>query len=352
VPLFRNSGGPAASPATGQPGAAPEPPPIVAMLGDPLAFRIKADLDRGRWQEFHDFLEATRDWTVRDFYVTVLSNNVDGRPEWLEEWVAARPRSAVALLFRGAHGVKWAWDARGGGLAKAVQEEAWPLFHARLVDADRDLARAAALDDTDPTPHAESITVAMGLSLGLTEARRRFGEAARRDPWHNSAHTRMVQITAAKWAGSHEEMLGFARWASARAPEGLGLHQVIPLAHVERWFAMSREPTDGKVRARTYFRNEEVRAEIRQAALRSIYSPRYVPTRNTVSERNVFAMTLRLTHDYAAQLDQMHLIGPLNQKYPWQYHGKPGVAYEQARQSALKGVSQPGGSEWRPNPAP
>jgi hypothetical protein len=71
-----------------------------------------------------------------------------------------------------------------------------------------------------------------------------------------------------------------------------------------------------------------------------------------VSERNAFAMALRLMHDYAAQLDQMQLIGPRIQEAPWHYHGEAGAAYEQARQSALKGVSQPGGSEWRPNPAP
>jgi hypothetical protein len=106
------------------------------------------------------------------------------------------------------------------------------------------------------------------------------------------------------------------------------------------------------VRARGYFRTEEVRGEIRQAALRSIYSPRYVPTSNTVSERNAFAMALRLMHDYAAQLDQMQLIGPRIQAAPWHYHGDPARAYESARQAALKGVSEPGGSDWRPDPAP
>ena len=352
MPLFRNPGGSAPPRTAGGLVPVPNPPPTVPMSGDPLAFRIKADLDQGRWQDFHDFLEATRDWGMRSFYVTQLSGSVPGRPDWIDEWVAARPRSAVALLFRGAHGVSWAWEARGSGRAKSVREEAWPLFHGRLVDADRDLARAAALDDADPTPHAHSLTAAMGLSLGLTEARRRFGEAIRRDPWHNGAHSRMIQVTAAKWAGSHEDMLGFARWASARVPEGRGLHYVIPLAHIERWLDLSSEPNDGKVRARGYFRAEEVRAEIRQAALRSIYSPRYVPSLNTISERNAFAMALRLMHDYAAQLDQMQLIGPLIQRAPWHYHGDPGAAYERARHAALDGIGEPGASDWRPNPAP
>jgi hypothetical protein len=270
VPLFRNPGrpGPARAPAE------PAPPPAVWRETDPLVARIKADLDQGRWQEFNDFLEATRDWPDRNFYVSQLTDGLDGRPEWIDQWVGARPGAAVPLLFRGAHGITRAWAARGSGWAESVQEDAWPVFHARLVDADRDLARAATLDEADPTPLAHSLSAAMGLSLGLTEARRRFGEVIRRDPWNLNAHTRMLEVTKAKWAGSHEEMLGFARWASARAPEGASVHRVIPLAHIERWRAVGREPDNGKIRARDYFRAEEVRADVRQAALRSIYSPR------------------------------------------------------------------------------
>src|ERR1700754_4767447 len=114
-------------------------------------------------------------------------------------------RFAVAVAFPRSARCVLAWQARGSGRASTVAQDSWPVFYARLVDADRDLARAAAMDDEDPTPHARSIQAALGLDLGQTEKHKRFGEAARRFRWHRSAHTIMIQATAAKWSGSNQE---------------------------------------------------------------------------------------------------------------------------------------------------
>ena len=35
--------------------------------GDQRALAFQAQLARGQWQEFHDFLEATTDWGLRSF---------------------------------------------------------------------------------------------------------------------------------------------------------------------------------------------------------------------------------------------------------------------------------------------
>jgi hypothetical protein len=139
--------------------------PVPHLCGDQQALALEAQLGQGQWQEFHDFLASLTDWELRHFYVRELSR-ISGRPEWVDEWVSAKPGSSLPMLFRGAHGTHWAWEARGSGRAKYVQDDAWPLFHRRLVEADRDLAKAAALDDRDPAPHAISVTIARGLSLG------------------------------------------------------------------------------------------------------------------------------------------------------------------------------------------
>jgi len=328
---------PAAAPPPQPAAAPPKGPPVDPLAGDAVAHRFRAELAEGRWQEFHDFLEATRDWTSRDFYLSKLAD-ITGRPAWLEEWAAAQPRSSLPWLFRGHHGVHWAWQARGSGRATTVTQDAWPVFYARLVDADRDLARAASMDDEDPTPHARGIQVALGLDLGQTEKRKRFGEAARRFRWHRSAHMIMVQATAAKWSGSNEEMFEFARGSSAEAPEGSSVHAVVPMAHLEKWLNLARESDDGKARHLQYFRDGQVGAEIWRAADRSIRSPRYQPSQYTPSDRNIFAMCFFLMHDYQAQLEQMRLIGPLIQASPWNYQGDPGWAYERARTMAQQAV--------------
>ncbi len=324
-------------------------PPTDPLAGDAAAHRFRTELAGGRWQEFHDFLEADRDWDGRDFYVSKLADIV-GRPAWLEEWTAARPDSPLPWLFRGNHSLYWAWQARGSGRANTVQQDSWPVFYARLVDADRELARAAAMDDEDPTPHARSIRVAIGLDLGQAEKQKRFGEATRRYRWHRDAHTLMIQATAAKWSGSNKEMFDFARWSSSEAPEGSSVHVVIPLAHLEKWLNLPRESDDGEARQMQYFRDGQVGDEIRQAADRSIRSPRYQASWYTPGDRNIFAMCFSLTHDYRAQLEQMSQIGPLIQASPWNYQGDPGWAYERARTRAVEalGPGQGAGSHRAP----
>jgi hypothetical protein len=336
--------------ATRPQGTAPEKgPPTDPLVGDAAAHRFRTELAAGRWQEFHDFLEATRDWDSRDFYVSKLSA-LDERPAWLEEWTAARPGSSLPWLFRGHQGVHWAWRARGGGRAHTVGEDAWPVFYARLVEADRDLARAASLDDEDPTPHAESIRVAIGLQLGPAEKQQRFAEAVRRFRWHQSAHMATVQATAAKWGGSEKEMFDFARRASAQAPEGSSVHATVPMAHLEQWLSLPSKSADGQPVDLLYIRNGQVRAEIWRAADRSVRSPRYQPSRFTPADRNIFAMCFYLMRDYQAQLDQMRLIGPHVTASPWNYQGDPGFAYERARTQAMEAIGIPQPAAQGPGP--
>jgi hypothetical protein len=347
MPIFRRKASTASPSAATRPAPGPKPQPasvpVDNLVGIPEAHRFRAELAAGRWQEFHDFLQATTDWDERHFYVLRLCD-ISGRPAWIDEWVKARPDSALPLLFRGSHGVNWAWEARGGGRANTVKEDAWPLFHARLVDADRDLARAAALDERDPSPLARAIWVAMGLSLGQQEIRRRFAEAERRQHLNASAIYGMVQALARKWYGSHEEMFDFARWVRDEAPDGHPAHKAIALAHLEGWLDEPEETTP------QYFLAEAVRAEIRTAADRSIRSPAYVGGKLAAIDRNAFAMCFFLMRDYDAQLEQMRLIGPHVTSAPWQYMvGTPGQAYERARQAAMQATARPGDRTGRPS---
>ena len=347
MPLFKK----ASRPPPAQPAAQPQKGlPTDELMGDPAAHWFRGELAQGRWQELHDFLDGARDWDDRNFYVSALAD-INGRPDWLDEWVAARPGSPTPLLFRGTHRTLWAWQARGSGRATTVATDAWAVFHGRLVEADRDLARAAAMDGADPTPHARSLWTAIGLQLGQPEIRRRFGEVTRRHRGHVAAHSSMVQALAAKWYGSHEEMFEFARSASAQAPEGHSVHRVIAQAHLEKWLNLSRESPDGKARQAAYFSDEPVKNEIRWAADRSIRSPGYTTGRITPGDLNIFAMCFSLMHDFDALLEQMHLIGPLIHPSPWNYQGDPGVVYEVARNRALQatqGGAPAGRGTWVP----
>jgi hypothetical protein len=323
--------------------AAPAGPVVLPGRGDQRAVALAAQLARGQWQETHDFLDATTDWDVRGFYVTELSR-IPGRPPWLDDWVAARPRSALPLLFRGSHSKNWAWEARGAGRARTVGKDAWPLFHARLVRADKDLTAAIALDERDPTPWAQSMIVARGLSLGQPELRRRFEQAHRRDPLNGAACVNMIQGAARKWGGSNGAMLRFARWASGEAPDGHSVHKVVALAHVEMWLDAPRGQAQ-----QGYFGSGAVGQEVMDAARSSILSPDYARSGSVLSwaDRNIFAFCFRLMHEYAAQLEQMRLIGPHVVAFPWEYQGKPAQKYEEHRRTAFKQVYGATAPSWQ-----
>src|SRR5690349_24880513 len=79
------------------------------LVGDRVAHRLAGELAAGRWQEVHDFLAATPDPEDRFFYVNQLSRAIGNRPEWVDEWRAARPGSALPALFSGALYVRSAW---------------------------------------------------------------------------------------------------------------------------------------------------------------------------------------------------------------------------------------------------
>lgn len=341
MPIFRRQ-----APARSAPADTTAPKPeLDALLGDAAAHAFLAELSQGHWQGFHDFLESERDPDTRYFYANNLAHQIQGRPGWIDEWCEARAGSTIPLLFRGLHNTAWAWQARGSGLARSVQQDSWPLFHERLVAADKDLSAAAAMNPDDPTPRAGLLMPAVGLSLGQAELRRRFDEVERRHRWHLGAYRAMSQGLAAKWGGSNEGLLAFARTTLREAPDGHPVHVIIPTAHLEVWLRFTHGLTSGKPERaeglrlqRAYFQRDDVRAEVRAAADKSIRSRAYVPIRATPGHRNVFAMCFSLTHDYAAQLEQMELIGPLIQRIPWGYQGSPADAYERARVRALSAM--------------
>ncbi|HUN37364.1 MAG TPA: hypothetical protein VMU95_35645 [Trebonia sp.] len=319
-PLFRRGAKPAA--------AAAGPPGLDKLAGDPDARRFARELARGQWQEFHEFLAGVTDWATRHWYLHQLSD-ITGRPEWLDEWVAARPDSAIPVLFRGCHGKHWAWQARGTGLAGTVRPDAWPLFHSRLVAADQDFTRAAALDPKDPCPWEMSLPVVRGLSLGQDEARRRFEEAHRRDPWNLFGCVDMIQVTAQKWGGSHEAMFEFARSASAGVAEGSSVHRVIPHAHVEKWTSLY----NARAVQEAYFREPKVRSEIEAAAARSIGSPHYGGGLLSWADRSAFAFCFHQMGAVAAAREQLTIIGP-RITAPWTLYRDPMAQVRRARGEA------------------
>lgn len=339
MPIFGHRRKSSAARAAGAAPAALSPAPVPQvtvdnLMGDQVAHRLATELAAGRWQEMHDFLVATQDPEDRFFYVNQLSRVLGSRPEWVDEWRAARPGSALPVLFSGSLYVRSAWEARGAQWGRYVTEDAARLFHERLILGDRDLAAAAELDPRDPTPHAESMWAALGLSLGQAELHRRFTEVSRRYRWHCGAYRAMSQGGGPKWGGSFDILFGLARQVLDEAPEGHSVHTFVPTIHFERWVYFSREKGATEADRQGYFRAAHVRDQINQAARQSVGSPAYQPGHQLISDRNMFSMAFWLMGDYRAQLEQMELTGPVISGVPWNYLSDPVGSYQKAWKEA------------------
>ena len=291
-------------------------------LGDEDAARLRAQLARGDVEAAHQFLEPVRDWDDRQFFVEAITDQVPGRPPWVDAWVRAHPDSATAHLVRGAQGIHWAWEARGSGMAETVKEDSWKVFWQRLQDAEQDLLRAAELEPADPVPWAYLVISARGLELGLPERTERLKQAHVRHPWHHFAFSQAVGSVAKKWGGSHELMFDVARQALNGAPEGNGVHAVITEAHVERWLYMVGWDKD-QANALTYFQTPTVAEEIRLAAQRSVLSPKYQRTRQSPYEHNSFTYCFFRMHDWEPARIELKAMGGTLARYPWAFAGDP-----------------------------
>lgn len=307
-------------------------PTLDPALGDDQAWKLRGDLERGDWASSHERVERTRDWDDREFLVSALIQ-WRGRPGWLDEWVQARHDSSIPYLMRGAHGVIWAWEARGSGMADTVNEAGFDTFHQRLMQAEEDLLRAGRLDEADPTPWVWMLPAIRGLQEGIEAGLACFKQVQKRYRWSVNGHIQMLQLLTEKWGGSHLAMFEFARAASAAAPVGSLVHRVIADAHSERWLYVRNWDKDRKA-ADGYFRRSEIRREIEEAAQRSIWAPGFTPSRRAVIDRNMFAFCFTLMGDFKAARREFDAIGPIVTASPWSMLGEPVAAFMKAHDLA------------------
>jgi hypothetical protein len=302
----------------------PTPDPT---LGDPEARAILAAVGSGDWERAADATAATADPDRRELLVSTITR-VDGWPDWLDAWTDARPDDALTWTVRGAHGVHWAWEARGD--AMAVEREAFAEFRRRLEEADATLTKAAAMDPEDATPHAHRLIAARGLELDAAEIAGRFDAATGLAPLHRYAHNHMLQALTAKWGGSHDEMFAFARARAAVAPHGNGLKALVAEAHIERWLWILVSGEGDQEDAARYWTRPNVHEELLTMAEASVLAPTREPSARQVWDEQLFAFCFWYTDhtDLAAELlARSDVVSP----HPWEYLGKPGKAWATAR---------------------
>jgi hypothetical protein len=290
-----------------------EPAPVIDPAGgDPKAQALRAALAARDWRTARDIFATAADSDERDWLVSV-ADDVEGVQDWIGEWIAAEPQSTLPVLIRGAHGVNWAWEARGGSYAKYTKDEQFREFFRRLKMAENCLDEVTDRDPGDATAWAHLVTSARGRQLPKDQAWERFNRVLAVSPYHVRAHEQMLQYLCAKWFGSDAEMFAFARERTAAAPPGSTLPNILVIAHVEKWLALPRGE-DG-----AYITDPGVRADLVTAAQQSIFHPAFVKRPGWAARANVFALGLSMSGEYVAAAHAFDIIGDQVTEWPWYY---------------------------------
>jgi hypothetical protein len=283
--------------------------PVDRTSGDPRAARLLEAFAADDLDGVASALAEAGTPEERERMTSLLSA-VPREAHVLDAWVEREPDEPAAWLARGAHGIGWAWEARGRDTADNVGRDAFELFFDRLRDAEDDLLRAARLAPEDAVPWCHTIISGRGLQVPKEELWMRYEETQSRHPWLLEAHLQMVQGIAKKWGGSHEEMLDFARRVGREAPAGAPVHAVVAEAHVEVWFDLEDD---------TYLWRPDVQEEIMQAANRSVFADGFVDDMVGVQALNLFAFAFHRGGADAPAKALVQRLGTRRTEFPWAY---------------------------------
>lgn len=162
----------------------------------------------------------------------------------------AAPGTADALFVRGRMLIDWAWEARGGGWARDVDEARAKVFAERLADAEEALEAAWKLDPTDARIATLMITVKLGRGGGREAMETWFARAMEADPDAVDACVRKLYYLYPRWYGDHAQMIAFGRECLKTENWRAG----VPFILVEAHLAVAEDGGDSK----EYFARAEV----------------------------------------------------------------------------------------------
>ncbi len=305
--------------------AQPVPPERTAAL---------AAVRSGDWEAGADWIEAAgQDWEERWSRVRTLAGSAAEDDAWLQAWKTARPGDPTAAVVDADTAVNVAWNVRGSQSGARTTQEQFRLFHDLLLTAQRAAHEAQKLaDPADPVPYMVEQNIAMGLGYPHEQYEELWAEITARAPKLLCAHTGCMQYWAAKWRGSHELALGFARTAAAGAEPGELLSLLPLIAYFEN------EARDKDLRAEEYYKEPEVVAAV-DAALADLAAAA-PDDRRAVSLRHMLAWMLFWQDRDAEAVEQFRHIDGYIGAIPWSYHSRPRQRYLYARDWAVRVTAQ------------
>ena len=190
-------------------------PPLRVMVA--ATRQRSADIDRAALETF--IVEQMKRAVVGPFLNGAHRRVVYER---IQEDLAIRPSEArqqvidalaahqgadpwITSVLLGDRFIDTAWEARGGGWANQVGEDAWKTFFDRLRTAEQHLTKAWRLEPKLPEAPSLMITVCMGASN--QKELLWFERAIEAQLDHEDAFNRIYTALLPRWGGTYEDML-------------------------------------------------------------------------------------------------------------------------------------------------
>jgi len=134
----------------------------------------------------------------------------------LKRWIAQKPESITARVALATSLHRWAWVARGNGMADTVTAEGWRLFEERIDESLKVLKAAVNLHEQCPQWYSEMMVVGLAESWDETRMREIFEQGIQYEPEYFHLYKQMANYLLPKWDGKPGDASAFAKISADR----------------------------------------------------------------------------------------------------------------------------------------
>jgi hypothetical protein len=217
--------------------AAPVAPSVLAseedessLHGSKWTHLIETDLVEEKFDELDRMAYELRSqkkraaggsWKLTEFYSALDKPMLTDKDTLdhlahLRRWIAQRPDSITARVALATSLHRWAWVARGNGMANTVTSEGWQLFNERIQESLNVLNAAANLHERCPQWYSEMMIVGLAQSSDEAKMREVFEQGIQFEPEYFRLYKQMANYLLPKWDGKPGDAVAFATSAADR----------------------------------------------------------------------------------------------------------------------------------------
>jgi len=156
------------------------------------------------------------DWKLRAFYEILDAPQLTDKDsvehlDHLHHWMKLRPESITARVALATSLTRWAWVARGNGLANTVTPEGWRLFGERAGEAYVVLEGSRDMKIMCPQWYTEMMTVGLAQGWDISRVQEVFARGIQFEPDYQYLYTQYANYLLPKWYGKSGDSSAFAK---------------------------------------------------------------------------------------------------------------------------------------------